>query len=1277
MEDASISTTNMHHLRPQLEVGEKVVAAWWDNDERTGKSQWFPGEIMSYRTVDSNSRYGHMRMYDVEFEDGDTLSDLEDCWVFSKDDYQLMDRKKIGVKNVVDKDCDDDWARIVGWYVADIGDEKRSFSRLVDAMKAYDEHAVHINGEKNPSRLNMPENYPNLLKEPDAKPAKKRRHHGGRVGKSSYRGVHWQKNRKKWMSRYSLAHKGEKHINLGAFADEKQAALAWDVEARRQGRPDSDLNFPGEKATEAEIISWKGNKYKTMTKNGKLGKSKYRGVSMINDRMYTVKCNINAVKIGLGLADRIPQFGVYNNEIQAAHVFDYVCREFGVAEHELNFPLNEGAVSTILAEAGKEEALDVIESIRLGGKCQRIGKRGTRLVRKRPCGKRFYEDEVVDDEDELFEVEAFVAKPSPETIEVKWVGTYTRTIKEENELRGELEPIHYARFEGLLDRWSACSMQDYCAVSSIEHDDHCMVCDDGGELICCETCPCVVHPCCVQLSNTSHRWRCAICRRQAPNLRVNEPVIADMADESDNNASNEADEEDEYCTSTDDCDTDSEFDQDDYYSSGEEEFERDDCKCATDAISVEERYRKQSRIAKAALRRTGNKNGAVSVEKLTADGTVISEFPSKREAVSSLGLGLRNNGRFVQLKDASCCIEYRGFFWRLKGSSALPNFHTARHLKSCRPVEKLCVKTGQMIKRYNSVADAARDVGISAPSISNICNGWKGHLTAGGYCWRFSSNLNQERDDAVEAVNRKPVERTKEAHVWNRRPVEQVDSRTGQVIATFKSKTAAYAAFNEGGPKTQNIFSKPDFEDLGVHAFGFFWRPTGSKIAPPMKSQTKKRGPKREKMKRTNVQLYGEEVVGQSVEVYRKKKWKEGIVESFDASRKSHIIRYEHDGAKDELILADQKLRWNKWKKTHFGSLEEECPICFEDRMVEPAATVCGHIFCKECISSVIETRHCCPMCMYSLEGNKAKLTMKGTTTEDIPDVFRAVEQVCMKNGEVLRVFSSAAAASALIGGDKGKRSTPSVIIRVCQGVRGAPRSAAGFSWRFHGSNDKTQLIGDRAIDGKAVECVDVETGDIVNTYESVRSAAKETGFSRPVISQICKRTRREPFYKGFFWRYKGDESKPWSPRKPPGLPIEQISLLSGEVLAKFPSAAKAMEALVKNGEVAAQKWKNYVEKGHGITSDIGSVCRLERRSAYGYFWRYQGSNNKPEDFQEKERGKKVRRISITTEKVLQEYSTAVDAFNDFEDVEGFTYSSLCRACREGAEYHGYFWEYV
>ena len=76
--DASISSaatktdsacgSSTQHLRPLFEVGEQVVAAWWDNDEQTGESQWYPGKIMSYKAVDTNGVYGPMMLYNVHVE---------------------------------------------------------------------------------------------------------------------------------------------------------------------------------------------------------------------------------------------------------------------------------------------------------------------------------------------------------------------------------------------------------------------------------------------------------------------------------------------------------------------------------------------------------------------------------------------------------------------------------------------------------------------------------------------------------------------------------------------------------------------------------------------------------------------------------------------------------------------------------------------------------------------------------------------------------------------------------------------------------------------------------------------------------------------------------------------------------------------------------------------------------------------------------------------------------------------------------------------------------
>ncbi|RRT45255.1 hypothetical protein B296_00038160 [Ensete ventricosum] len=45
------------------------------------------------------------------------------------------------------------------------------------------------------------------------------------------------------------------------------------------------------------------------------------------------------------------------------------------------------------------------------------------------------------------------------------------------------------------------------------------------------------------------------------------------------------------------------------------------------------------------------------------------------------------------------------------------------------------------------------------------------------------------------------------------------------------------------------------------------------------------------------------------------------------------------------------------------------CPVCM-DALVEPASTICGHIFCLKCIKVSVQAQKKCPTC-------RRKLTMK------------------------------------------------------------------------------------------------------------------------------------------------------------------------------------------------------------------------------------------------------------------------------------------------------------
>ena len=143
-------------LKPLFEKGDAVYALW----EESGT--WHPGKIISYKQIDSKSRYGDARKYVVKFDDGDVGS-TDDYNVFLAEDYLLHLKDKDewkwkGVENKTDKRSSDGWARAVGWYVANIDGETQHFSTLVGALRAYDGSVLKKMGnvETNECDLNLP-----------------------------------------------------------------------------------------------------------------------------------------------------------------------------------------------------------------------------------------------------------------------------------------------------------------------------------------------------------------------------------------------------------------------------------------------------------------------------------------------------------------------------------------------------------------------------------------------------------------------------------------------------------------------------------------------------------------------------------------------------------------------------------------------------------------------------------------------------------------------------------------------------------------------------------------------------------------------------------------------------------------------------------------------------------------------------------------------------------------------------------------------------------------
>jgi hypothetical protein len=194
------SSSHFYPLKPILEVGAVVYAAYWPPTDvsRISVPSWYPGVISSRRwkggdaaTVDRGirpssssptippSHFRGVRLYDIDFDDGDAIADVPDLYVFPAEEYVLSLRPSawLGVANVTatndddgnGSDCDE-YSKIVGWYVVTIDGVRRSYSLLSDALRAYDADVVRKwrgGGEGRTkmtrSDLNLPEDWTGLL----------------------------------------------------------------------------------------------------------------------------------------------------------------------------------------------------------------------------------------------------------------------------------------------------------------------------------------------------------------------------------------------------------------------------------------------------------------------------------------------------------------------------------------------------------------------------------------------------------------------------------------------------------------------------------------------------------------------------------------------------------------------------------------------------------------------------------------------------------------------------------------------------------------------------------------------------------------------------------------------------------------------------------------------------------------------------------------------------------------------------------------------------------
>ena len=115
----------------------------------------------------------------------------------------------------------------------------------------------------------------------------------------------------------------------------------------------------------------------------------------------------------------------------------------------------------------------------------------------------------------------------------------------------------------------------------------------------------------------------------------------------------------------------------------------------------------------------------------------------------------------------------------------------------------------------------------------------------------------------------------------------------------------------------------------------------------------------------------------------------------------------------------------------------------------------------------------------------------------------------------------------------------------------------------------------------RVVEQIDISTGKVLKSYESVQAASEEIGCDSSYLSRTC---RKNKIAFGYRWRYRNDMyvKKDFASK-----PVCQVDLDTGRIINVFPSTLAAAKAI------------------HGDSSYLSKVCRGIQKSSKGFGWKY------------------------------------------------------------------------
>ena len=120
--------------------------------------------------------------------------------------------------------------------------------------------------------------------------------------------------------------------------------------------------------------------------------------------------------------------------------------------------------------------------------------------------------------------------------------------------------------------------------------------------------------------------------------------------------------------------------------------------------------------------------------------------------------------------------------------------------------------------------------------------------------------------------------------------------------------------------------------------------------------------------------------------------------------------------------------------------------------------------------------------------------------------------------------------------------------------------------------------------------------GEFLNSYESISEVCSDVtkGFNHVHISECCKGKLYSSG--GYVWRYKNDEFDKYNQKDKRFVPVDQYSK-NGDFIKHYNSFADAIYEVFGT------------EEHNKYSSHITSCCKGNRKTAYGFVWRYEGES--------------------------------------------------------------------